>query len=400
MLVCFYALCEHPAGLCHRKKIFGGGYGLDVNILIKKGYRFRPISLPEGGLSLGRHQMNDVVLKDRKCALFQGRIYFDGNNRLCLINFTKDGYITVDDVPVHLVALQKGQIIRLGATTLRVENTKRSRIRKRNKVAMPQLLPAEPCSTQRLSSKKRGMILFVCALLLGAGTYFFKEDLTLLIFPPVEAAPSLTLNYVKEASLLMMYQQLRGDHKHMVRYSLELHKNGWLHVQVYDLLTDHIIEREIHLPEEEVEHLAEQVLKSGFFKAPIDSASVYSPQREFSILNIILEQDGKYHEAKVFNQIMPVYVKSVVQYIEGLAAEKLGVPIIWNMSEKELLKAMAIDGEPLDADASQPNAHFKRMHASFRQLCDADAYLQTLDPCPLGEEVLKAQEYVLLKLKQ
>jgi hypothetical protein len=382
--------------------------------IMRKGRRSKPLTIPESGLRFGRHHLNDLVLKDKKMPLFHGRIYFQEDGSLWLNNFTNDDLIKVNGVATTSKRLNKGEIIKLANLSIHVNEDQQNLLP--TAPATASMRPATNRKTDATSRRqttstpnnparqlKRGIpasaIILYLLMLTAIGGYLGRDYLIPLVMPTPEiAAPSLALEYVKKESLVLLYQQLRGDADHMIRYSLELSENGVLSVQIYDLLTDHIIERSVLISQEKVADLAKKVLKTGFFKAPSESASASSAQGEYTIFNIILKRDNQYHEAKVFNNILPVYIKNVVQLLENTAASELDVPITWKLSNKQLLDCLMVHGEEEDIIPSESASYYERLHASTRQLKDAENYLQTLDNYPLWDEVMKAQKFVLAKL--
>jgi hypothetical protein len=378
-----------------------------------KGQRNEPLYISEDGFSFGSGKRNHLVIKGDNIPEYLGQIILHPIIKAYQIeNFTDQPLIFLDDRPITKSAhLYSNQTIRIADVELDVfDDTEAAQLLRQFDLT-PERLEAiaqennpanrshrRPAHVERASRKnksnspKRVAVSCMLFLILGGlagAAYWQRSRLYEFIYPEHNLAPaSNSLTYVQKEGLGLMYQRIRGNADVTIRYSIEIDEEDKLIARIFNLSSNRLFEREAQLTKEEAKELSARIVEAGFLEAPSESATLSSSQDEFTIMNIILKQYGFYHEARVFNELMPLSVKNAVQILEGEAVAKLNIEQLWSMPFSRLINYVNVNGD--DASDQLSIDSMDRLNETLYQLKDAEKTLAATEEDALKHAVAKA----------
>jgi hypothetical protein len=361
-----------------------------VHLWVEKGPDTgRRITIPPQGARVGRSSKNDVELTDESLSRFHCRFYFNAEGRLCVADLGSTNETLVNGEAATDRALQLGDQIEIGETTLRVMQDQLH-----GGATLPVPAPPPPpaggvkidlglggaaAAAPAPGEASRGglgrwiWVIAVAAVALVAAAVVIK------LFQagpdePVARPPAAT-----SADVSIVFEKVEGSPENIFRYALRL-EDRTLSLKLDDLKDNrHLAPQEKKISEENLRALGSKLEDSGFFGLQ-ESYTGMSPGLWYETeLSITLGKRA--HTVLVRNRVEPEVFKKVREAIEDFARTEMGLAAVSLPPEKlrEMAEQAVQLGRKLLDEQGVAHGNLAKAVQSFQE---AVWYLETLEPKP------------------
>ena len=365
-----------------------------VHLVVESGLnKGREITVPPGGVRIGRSSRNDVVLNDAVMSRFHCRIFFKPGEGLWVTDLGSANGTQVDGVTVQEARVPVGGRIGLGDTTLKVLcDAVPSELEPSGSSSEPSpgtdqaqsssgnvdLGLRKDSRTVPMPSLRRRLLAVLVVMCLAAIAAFvpwkpLANKMRELLSPPPPPPQEVVL-----PSLELSFERVEGTASNVFRYFLQV-QNNVLVVQVDDLVSERHVRREKRLQKDQTDDLGRAIEAAGFFDLLNDYSGMAPAVYEVSDISVTLGR--KAHRSRVLNHVEPDSFANVRSRIEEFGKNELGLAAL--AIEPEQLVAKARDSFLLGQKLyDEREVNFGNLGAAIRAYKEVEWYLETIEPKP------------------
>jgi hypothetical protein len=351
-------------------------YHLVVEKGVEKG---RKINVPPEGARLGRSSKNDIVIEDPLLSRHHCRLFFKTGGGLWVTDLGSANECLVNGKIASESALQVGDLITVGETSLRVID---------NGLAAANQKAAAPASQSAVDLGLRKDEALPCRKKIGYGPLLVIGCVAVLIVllvclpkllkeKPGKTAP---LPPASPKTLEVAYEKVEATTSNIFYYNLVITKDNKVSVQIDNLAhTNHIKPPEKLVEPAVIASLSKSLQDSGFFELAEEYRGIQPDILEQYDLSITI--GPKTHRATVVNRVLPDAFDSAAKTLEVFAKNELGT---WSTDlppEKliEMARNAVQQGRKL---YEEKGIKYDNLAAALRSFQEAEGDLENLEPKP------------------
>jgi len=351
------------------------------------------ISVPQGGVRLGRSSRNDVVLNDTVMSRFHCRFFFKPGEGLWVTDLGSANGTVVDGASVQEARVAVGSRIALGDTTLRVVSD-----------AYPgESAPAAPAApaagsvgeavpsaaavdlglrkergARPMPAVRRRLLTFV-AVMIGICVAVWipwkplADRVRTYFNPPQPPPPEVVLPSVE-----LTFERVEATASNVFRYFVQV-QNNVLVVQVDDLSSDRHKRAEKKVVQEQLADLGRAIESAGFFDLLDDYSGLAPGVYESSDISVTLGK--KTHRTRVLNHVEPDAFANVRTRIEEFGKNEVGLAALAIPPEQLVSKAhdAFLLGQKL---YDEREVRYGNLGDAIRAYREVELFLETIEPKP------------------
>ena len=347
-----------------------------VNLIVESGpVKGCEVSVPGGGVRIGRSSRNDFSIDDPALSRFQCRLFFKPGEGLWLSDLGSVNGTLLNGKEVQEQRIHPGDEVVLGETTLRVlsdeapETTTPAVDLGLHKGAAGTTLPA---ARRRLLWAAAAMVLVAVLAWVPWGD--LAARIKLLISKP----PEPTVVRTALPGVELSFERVEATASNIFRYALEVRDNR-LRVQVDDLARDRHVRREKKVAPELLQNLGHSFETSGFFDLLEDYSGIAPGVYETTDIAVTL--GAKTRRVRVANHIEPESFIAARTAIEEFGKNELGLAAL-AIEPAELVdraRQALLQGQKL---YDEREVSYGNLYGAIRSFKETEWYLETIEPKP------------------
>ena len=365
------------------------------HIIIKEGADAgRSLSVPDGGLRIGRSSKNDISLPDPMLSRYHCRVFFKDDG-LWIADLGSANETLVNDVEIEEAPLHNGDTITIGDTIMKV--TDDGRPHPHGTVDLG--LGSSGSETIRQRRRKLGIgplltVLFV-VVIFAAGAFILKnESKTPKKNPKIATAEAPD----KKRMLTVDYEKVEATPENIFYYHLKITPPRTLSISIDDLQNNRSVREEKKVDESQIRRLSDFLEHSGFFEQRTAYEGVSADRMARRTISITIGNITK--TVKVLNRAEPDIFAAVREKLEDFGKVELGIWAIQFSTEKliSLSDEAYRLGKKLYAERMVSLGNLSLAIKSFKE---AEWYLDTVEDKPdFYDDILVSRRQCTEELKK
>ena len=354
-----------------------------INLIVEHGPdKGMDITVPPGGLRVGRSSNNDVVMKDPAMSRFHCRFFFKPGEGLWAEDLGSANQTMVNEKPLQQTRLHVGDCIAIGDTTIKViddhlPETVPDKLFEASDVPADKIEVLRPPSGKAEAKGRltRNVLFAVVAVLtLGIAAIWVIK----IFHHPYDQ--HLLSSDQQVLPLEISYEKIQASNDNIFRYAFEM-KDKKLCIQIDDLQNQRHVPMNQHkeIDHDLIQSMVGNIIDSGFFEMKEEHKGL--PSDVWDVWDMSITVGRKTHRVKVRNCIEPEPFKNVREAIEEFGQNELGLAAL-ALSHDKLIK-LAKDAWLLGRNLyDQREVKNENLALAIRCLKEVDWYLETIEPKP------------------
>lgn len=343
------------------------------------------LAIPPAGARLGRSSKNDFVISDPLLSRHHCRLYFKPGDGLWVTDLASANQTFVNGAAIQDTRVRVGDVVSVGNTAMQVVSDQIS------VVPAPVADGGEPVVDLGLSGPQeksvtrtghgigRFPLVVIASLVVALAIAAWIPKLLKRPPPAPEPPPITATNDETDLALLIEYEKVQASADNIFRYHLRVSPNRTISIQIDDIENKIHLRKETRVPQDDVDELARDILKSGFFKLTGEYRGIQPDILESLDMAIVVGK--KAHHTRIVNRLEPDAFTPVREMVEEFGVDWLKLHAIPRTPEE--LRKMARESYELGRKLhDEREVKFGNLALAIKRFEEAEWYLESLEPKP------------------